>query len=144
MESSRRAALQGPFWRRPLNHDMAESLIGQCTMEEIRRATFSLPRHKSPGPDGLHLRFYQHCWDVVGPSVITLVQGFFNIATLPDGVNHTILALIPKGPGPETIGQYQPISLCNSIYKDNLKDHGGTSPFLERPHHTIPMQLHPE
>ena len=32
-------------------------------------------------------------------------------------LNSTNIVLIPKTQGPETIGSYRPISLCNSVYK---------------------------
>jgi len=36
---------------------------------------------------------------------------------LPSKINETVVALIPKVPMPETIGQLRPISCCNYIYK---------------------------
>ena len=36
---------------------------------------------------------------------------------IPDYLNQTLIALIPKQLGPETISQYRPISLCNTVYK---------------------------
>ena len=32
-------------------------------------------------------------------------------------MNHTLIALIPKIPNPETTAHYRPISLCNTVYK---------------------------
>lgn len=36
---------------------------------------------------------------------------------MPEGVNDTLVALIPKVQSPENITQYIPISLCNITYK---------------------------
>ena len=36
---------------------------------------------------------------------------------VPDYLNTTHIALIPKIQGPETLGNYRPISLCNTVYK---------------------------
>ena len=36
---------------------------------------------------------------------------------MPEYLNSTNIVLIPKTQGPETIGSYRPISLCNSMYK---------------------------
>ena len=36
---------------------------------------------------------------------------------MPDFLNQTHIALIPKIQGPEILGNYKPISLCNTMYK---------------------------
>ena len=36
---------------------------------------------------------------------------------MPKYLNRTHITLIPKVQGPETLGNYRPISLCNSVYK---------------------------
>lgn len=36
---------------------------------------------------------------------------------VPEYMNKTHIVLIPKIQGPEVIGNYRPISLCNTIYK---------------------------
>lgn len=36
---------------------------------------------------------------------------------MPADLNNTFIALIPKSDTPETIRQYRPISLCNTLYK---------------------------
>lgn len=36
---------------------------------------------------------------------------------MPEVLNKTNIALIPKVAGPEILGNYWPISLCNTVYK---------------------------
>lgn len=36
---------------------------------------------------------------------------------IPDYLNRTNIVLIPKIMGPESLGNYRPISLCNTVYK---------------------------
>ncbi|KAK9984570.1 hypothetical protein SO802_034095 [Lithocarpus litseifolius] len=72
---------------------------------------------KAPGPDGLHAGFYQRFCLIVGRSVTDEVQKFFTGGRMPYYLNRTLIALIPKIQGPEILGNYRPISLCNSIYK---------------------------
>ena len=53
----------------------------------------------------------------MGDSVKDEVKLIFRSGMIPDYLNKTLITLIPKYPNPESIGNYRPISLCNSIYK---------------------------
>lgn len=80
---------------------------------EIKTAAFQLGSLKAPGPDGYPGYFYQHHWDIVGPSLCYAVKSFFQGGFLLKKLNHTNLVLIPKVLAPETLAQFRPISLCN-------------------------------
>ena len=54
---------------------------------------------------------------VVGDSIKREVKQIFIVNKVPDFLNRTNIVLIPKIAGPETLSNYRPISLCNSIYK---------------------------
>ena len=54
---------------------------------------------------------------MVGASVKREIQEVFMKHKVPEYLNQTLIALIPKQPGPEIVSQYRPISLCNTIYK---------------------------
>ena len=54
---------------------------------------------------------------VVGESVRFEVKKIFRTKNIPKNLNKTLIALIPKQLGPESINHYRPISLCNTIYK---------------------------
>lgn len=56
-------------------------------------------------------------WLIVGDSVREEVEKAFHTKKIPDYLNKTHIVLIPKIQGPEKIGNYRPINLCNSIYK---------------------------
>ncbi|XP_030958826.1 uncharacterized protein LOC115980745 [Quercus lobata] len=45
------------------------------------------------------------------------VKQIFANQKISEYLNQTLIALIPKQLGPETVGQYRPISLCNIVYK---------------------------
>ena len=85
--------------------------------EEIKATLWSLKPFKAPGPDGLHAGFFQRFWLVVGSSVMEEIKLIFAEKRVPDYLNTTHIALIPKIQGPETLGNYRPISLCNTVYK---------------------------
>ena len=36
---------------------------------------------------------------------------------MPDYLNQTLITLIPKCSGPDSLSKFRPIGLCNSIYK---------------------------
>lgn len=78
---------------------------------------WSLKSFKALGSDGLHAGFYQRFWLIMGNLVIEEVKKVFVSKKIPEVINRTYIALIPKIQGPETLGNYRPISLCNMVYK---------------------------
>ncbi|XP_030929600.1 uncharacterized protein LOC115955566 [Quercus lobata] len=87
------------------------------TVEEIRASIWVLKPFKAPGPDGLHAGFYQHFWMEVKNSVCEEIKEIFVHGVVPSYLNETLIALILKCQNPESLSNYRPISLCNSIYK---------------------------
>ena len=41
---------------------------------DIKEALFSIPNHKSPGPDGFSSGFFKSLWSVTGPMVCAMVR----------------------------------------------------------------------
>lgn len=60
----------------------------------------------------------------MGNSVIEEVRKIFSTIEVPEEVNRTLIALIPKILGPETLSNYHSISLCNTVYKIVSKNVG--------------------
>ena len=85
--------------------------------KEIKQAIFSMKPFKAPGADGFHAGFYQQCWPTIGESIVNVVKHIFFWVSLPDGINHTLLTLVPKCECPESLNPFRPVSLCNSLYK---------------------------
>lgn len=104
-------------WQGTLSEEDCEALNREVTEEEIKGALWSMKPFKAPGPDGLHAGFYQRFWLVVGKSVVEEIKNIFSKKKILDYLNRTLVALIPKIQGPETLGNYRPISLCNTVYK---------------------------
>ena len=89
--------------------------IGRDVMEEeIKDGLWSLRPFKAPCPDGLHVGFYQQFWGDVGNLVCKEVLEYGKV---PEYLNETLITLIPKCQSPESLNNYRPIGLCNSIYK---------------------------
>lgn len=93
------------------------TLLREITEEDIKGVLFSMPREKSPGPDGYTVKFLRGTWNIIKLDFVVAVQSFFRYGFLPKGVNTTILALIPKKKEVKDFRDYRPISLCNVLYK---------------------------
>jgi hypothetical protein len=96
---------------------MNDMLMKPFVAKEVRAALFMMGANKAPGPDGLSAGFYQHHWEVLGLAVTNAALNFLNGGELPERVNRTTIVLIPKVNVPQEMKQFQPISLCNVIYK---------------------------
>ena len=104
-------------WQPRLTEEEKESISGIATEEEIKATLWTLKPFKAPGPDDLHAGFFQRFWLIVGKLVMEEIKKIFSERRVPEYLNKTHIALIPRIQGPETLGNYRPISLCNSVYK---------------------------
>lgn len=96
---------------------MNEYLCRPYTAEEVKKALFMMGLNKSPGLDGFTAGVYQTYWELVGDSVTRAVLQLLNDGFIDEEVNSTTIVLIPKIKQPQEMKQFQPISLCNVIYK---------------------------
>lgn len=103
--------------KRTVTDDMNMALTKGFSAEEISNSLFQIGPLKAPGPDGFPAHFYQRNWDVMKDEVVKGVLNFFEDGTLPEGINDTVIVVIPKGKDPQSLKDYRPISLCNVIYK---------------------------
>ncbi|KAL2922745.1 hypothetical protein RDABS01_014236, partial [Bienertia sinuspersici] len=63
-----------------LSEDQATSLIREFTNDEIKKALFSIPGSKAPGPDGFNSTFYKESWPIIGEDVCKAIKDFFHHA----------------------------------------------------------------
>ena len=137
MVSSRFSSLVDPDWCVKLGLADAEALSLPPSDLEITNALFAMKPFKAPGPDGIHVGFYQRFWGNVGASMKHEIKQIFQDRKVPHYLNQTLIALIPKQDGPTSIGHFRPISLCNSIYNIMLKI------LVQRLRHLIPTLVSP-
>ena len=112
-----RAAPSLSRWQVSLSEEEKHSIGGVASEDEIKVALWSLKAFKVPGLDGLHAGFFHRFWLIVGSSVVSVVKKVFLERKVSNYLNKTHIALIPKIQGSETIANYRPISLCNTVYK---------------------------
>jgi hypothetical protein len=92
-------------------------MISAVTDSEIRDTFWATNPSKAPGPDGYNAGFFKKTLDVVGYEVCAAVKSFFRSGKLLKKANATLIALVPKVPNPSTVGDFRPISCCNTVYK---------------------------
>ncbi|CAL8164318.1 unnamed protein product [Prunus armeniaca] len=93
-----------------------EGLSCEVTNDEVKNSPFAIWGLKTPGPDGFPALFYQKCWGMGSVDIIALVNDCFLTASLPENINETLIALVPKVERPVSKTQLRPISLCNTLY----------------------------
>ncbi|CAA7030815.1 unnamed protein product [Microthlaspi erraticum] len=96
---------------------LKELLKAEVTAADVKFEVFSLPRNKTPGPDGYTGEFYRKSWDIVGHDIIKAVLEFFRSGQMLKQWNCTAISLIPKRVGADKLVDFRPISLCNVVYK---------------------------
>ena len=101
--------------------------------DEFRHGLSALKPFKAPRSDGLHVGFFQYFWNDVKKSVCMEVSKIFDSRVIPDFLNETLISLFPKCSSPESLSNFRPISICNTIYKVVTKIIvGRIRPFLDK------------
>ena len=107
-----------PSWWLAGQSDEDRSIMnGMVTDAKIKDDLWALKAFKALCPNGLHASFFQRFWLIVGDSVKVEVRKTFLDCKIPEYLNRTNVLLIPKMASPESLGNYRPISLCNTVYK---------------------------
>lgn len=101
----------------PIGNEDLVNLCRSISLLEVKNSLFSIGGLKALGYDGFPAIFYQHHWDIYSNEIFKIVQTAFSSCRILDGLNHTLIALIPKVDGPQHMTNFRPISLCTKIYK---------------------------
>jgi hypothetical protein len=102
---------------RRVTAEMNRVLLVPFTVDDVRKALFSIGDLKAPGPDGLHAIFFKIFWTMMEDELVQEVLNAVNTGVIPEGWNNTVIVMIPKVQNPESVAQFRPISLCNVVYK---------------------------
>ena len=100
-----------------ISQAMNEKLCKEYSDIEIGDALFHTGPLKALGKYRFPARFFQRHWGVFREDITTAVKELFRSTKMPDGINDTVIVLIPKNKNPVCLRDFRPISLCNVIYK---------------------------
>jgi len=79
------------------------ALIAVPSLKEIHDALMGIHADKVPGPEDFSASFFQSHWDSIGQAIISKVQGFFQMGTMPTSINETFISLILKITGAKKV-----------------------------------------
>jgi len=65
------------------------------SLDEVKRALFSMNSFKAPGPDGIQAHFYKYGWEVVKSSLLDFAKHVLAEPEELSKVNSTFISLIP-------------------------------------------------
>ena len=98
----------------------AEDNVGVASdfhADEVFQALKQMAPLTAPGLDGMSPISYKSFWHIMGNDVIEVVLNALNSGSIPESLNTTYIALIPKIKDLKKVADFRPISLCNVIYK---------------------------
>lgn len=93
------------------------NLMEEVSKEELKEVIHSFQHDKSPRPDRWTIEFYLDFFKLIGEDLLEVVEESRRIGVIHAPINATFIALIPKVDRAETFDDFQPISLCNCLYK---------------------------
>jgi len=106
-----------------MNQEEINHLNRPITQNEIEAAIKSLPKKKSPGPDGFSAEFYQTFKEELIPTLLKLFHEIEREGKLPNTFYEASITLYPKSQAktPPKMENYRPISLMNIDAKSSTK-----------------------
>ena len=90
---------------------------GEFQAQEVYQALKRMAPLTAPSLDDMSPIFYKSFCHIVGEEVIVVVLKALHTSIILEVINTTFISLIPKIKNPKKASNFQPISLCNVIYK---------------------------
>lgn len=84
---------------------------------EVEATLKNMEDDKAPGLDGLNIRSLKFLRPLISSKVMNFLERFQMTATLPNDMNSSFIALIPKVAEPTLIKDFRPITLINTTVK---------------------------
>ena len=63
--------------------------------EEVGGVLKAFNGDKAPGPDGFPMTFFQHCWDIIWPDIMRVMNSFHTRGTFATSLNATLFNTYP-------------------------------------------------
>lgn len=84
---------------------------------ELEEALNNSSLDKSPGPDGINIRYLKFLWSKIGSVLLDTLKTSTTSGFMPKGFNSSFISLIPKKDKPQQVTDFRPISLINYTSK---------------------------
>ena len=98
--------------------DLANSIEGNITLEEIWEVLKKSKDSSSPGLSGIGYSFFKDFWPHFGNLLVNTFNEAFILGKLPDFMSKGIISLLPKGDKDRTfLKNWRPITLLECAYK---------------------------
>ncbi|XP_026443388.1 uncharacterized protein LOC113343416 [Papaver somniferum] len=102
------------------------------SIDEIHAAVFDLGADSAPGPDGFAGFFYGHCWEIIREDLVNAILFCWSNIFIPHGVNSSLLMLLPKERGANTLRNFRPIGLTSEMVNETQ---------IKRKHSNVRLKL---
>lgn len=73
--------------------------------------------NKIPGSDGYNFGFFKSLWEEIKSDIFLMFQQFHLNSKIPKSFSSYFILLIPKMKSPDSLWEFQQISLLRSLYK---------------------------
>jgi hypothetical protein len=100
-----------------LNDSDRENLGRRFAMEEVKNVVDQMEKNKAAGPDGIPIKFYQACWELVKFDIMVVFDDLYEHKIDLARINYGIIILIPKGNDANRIQKFRPIYLLQVLFK---------------------------
>uniref|UniRef100_A0A803PTS1 Reverse transcriptase domain-containing protein n=1 Tax=Cannabis sativa TaxID=3483 RepID=A0A803PTS1_CANSA len=100
-----------------LNLDQQILLLKPFSNKEIKKAMFSIPDSKSPGPEWFNFGFFKVMWADIGKEVCKAISDFIITGFMPAELHSSMISLISKHDNPTKAVDFRPIACCSTLYK---------------------------
>ena len=96
-----------------LSYQQKEHLQNDLSDFQIETTISQMAKGKAPGPDGLNVEFYTHCWPIVKNDFVKLLNQMYSTQSIDNRTKSGFITLIHKKGPKDEISNYRPISLLN-------------------------------